>query len=132
MTKQKITPHLWFDTEAVEAASFYSMVFPDSEVTFTTQIRDTPSGDCDIVGFRVMGYDFMAISAGTQWLYPASIGALQVLRERRHCSQSRKWSAVSTGAIGWSSLVSLLGLIAPALEQVGARQLVRSITPSSP
>ncbi len=64
MVKQKITPHLWFDKEAVEAASFYSTVFPDSEVTFTTQIRDTPSGDCNIVGFRVMGYDFMAISAG--------------------------------------------------------------------
>lgn len=64
MTEQKITPHLWFATEAVAAAQFYSTVFPDSEVTFISQIRDTPSGDTDIVGFRIMGYDFRAISAG--------------------------------------------------------------------
>ncbi len=61
---QKITPHLWFDKEAVEAAEFYVSVFDDSKINFKTQIHNTPSGDCDIVGFRIMGYDFMAISAG--------------------------------------------------------------------
>ena len=66
----------------------------------------------------------MAISAGTQWLYPASIGALHTLRERMHWSQSRKWSGVSTAGTGLLSLVSLPGLIAPAFENVGAR-LVR-------
>ena len=64
MAKQKITPHLWFDTQALEAATFYETVFPDSHVTFTTQIGDTPSGDAQIVGFQVMGHEFMAISAG--------------------------------------------------------------------
>lgn len=61
---QKITPHLWFDKEAKEAAEFYTSVFDNSKINFTTQIHDTPSGDCDIVGFQIMGYDFMAISAG--------------------------------------------------------------------
>jgi predicted 3-demethylubiquinone-9 3-methyltransferase (glyoxalase superfamily) len=61
---QKITPHLWFDKEAKEAAEFYTSVFDNSQINFTTQIHDTPSGDCDIVGFQIMGYDFMAISAG--------------------------------------------------------------------
>lgn len=64
MAKQKITPHLWFDKEAVEAAEFYVSIFDDSKINFKTQIRDTPSGDCDWVGFRIMGYEFMAISAG--------------------------------------------------------------------
>lgn len=64
MTTQTITPHLWFDREAVDAAEFYASVFPDSAVTMVTQIRDTPSGDADIVAFTVMGYAFMAISAG--------------------------------------------------------------------
>ena len=61
---QKIVPHLWFDTEAVEAAEFYTSVFGNSRINFKNRIFDTPSGDCDIVGFQVMGYDFMAISAG--------------------------------------------------------------------
>ena len=61
---QKIVPHLWFDKEAVEAAEFYTSVFDNSKITYKSRIYDTPSGDCDIVGFQVMGYDFMAISAG--------------------------------------------------------------------
>lgn len=61
---QKITPHLWFDKEAVEAVEFYTSVFPNSKINFKTKIKDTPSGDCDIVGFEIMGYNFQAISAG--------------------------------------------------------------------
>lgn len=61
---QKIIPHLWFDKEAKTAAEFYSTVFPDSKVTNVRRITDTPSGDCDIVSFEVMGTAFQAISAG--------------------------------------------------------------------
>jgi predicted 3-demethylubiquinone-9 3-methyltransferase (glyoxalase superfamily) len=61
---QKITPHLWFDKEAREAAEFYASVFPDSKVTSVSVIKDTPSGDCDIVSFEVWGQKFMSISAG--------------------------------------------------------------------
>ncbi|MFZ1654878.1 MAG: VOC family protein [Candidatus Moraniibacteriota bacterium] len=61
---QKIVPHLWFDKEAKAAADFYTAVFPDSKITHTAVLHDTPSGDCDIVSFDVWGYSFMAISAG--------------------------------------------------------------------
>jgi predicted 3-demethylubiquinone-9 3-methyltransferase (glyoxalase superfamily) len=60
----KIAPHLWFDVQATEAAELYSEVFPDSQVSDVTTLRDTPSGDCDVVSFQVWGHDFMAISAG--------------------------------------------------------------------
>ncbi len=61
---QKIIPHLWFDKEAKEAAEFYTTVFPNSKITHSSVIHDTPSGDCDIMAFDVMGYSFMSISAG--------------------------------------------------------------------
>lgn len=61
---QKIVPHLWFDTEAVAATEFYTTVFSDAKITHKSVVKDTPSGDCDVVGFQIMGYDFMAISAG--------------------------------------------------------------------
>jgi len=61
---QKITPHLWFDKEAREAAEFYTSLFPDSRVTNITTLHDTPSGDSDIVSFELAGQSFMAISAG--------------------------------------------------------------------
>lgn len=62
---QKITPHLWFDTQAKEAAEFYVNTFGDnSNIKTTTQLHDTPSGDVDSVSFQVLGHHFMAISAG--------------------------------------------------------------------
>lgn len=59
-----ITPHLWFDTQAREAAEFYCRVFPDSRITHHTVLHDTPSGDCDVMSFELRGQPFMAISAG--------------------------------------------------------------------
>jgi predicted 3-demethylubiquinone-9 3-methyltransferase (glyoxalase superfamily) len=70
---QKIIPHLWFDTEAKQAAEFYCAAFPDSKVLNTTVMRDTPSGDCDVVTFNLNGHDFMAISAGPVFKINASI-----------------------------------------------------------
>ncbi|MEX2284950.1 MAG: VOC family protein [Gemmatimonadota bacterium] len=59
-----VIPHLWFDQEAKEAAEFYSTVLPDSRVTNIATLRNTPSGDCDVVSFELAGQPFMAISAG--------------------------------------------------------------------
>lgn len=61
---QKIIPHLWFDKEAKEAAKFYASLFPNSTVSDITTLRNTPSGDCDVVSFKLWGHSFMAISAG--------------------------------------------------------------------
>jgi predicted 3-demethylubiquinone-9 3-methyltransferase (glyoxalase superfamily) len=69
---QKIIPHLWFD-EAKEAAEFYASVFPDSKVTNITTFHDTPSGDCEVVSFKLWGYSFMAISAGPMFKINPSI-----------------------------------------------------------
>ncbi len=70
---QKITPHLWFDKEAKEAAEFYASVFPDSRVDSVRTIHGTPSGDCDIVSFTIGGQSFMAISAGPYFKINPSI-----------------------------------------------------------
>lgn len=77
---QKIVPHLWFDKEAKEAAEFYTSVFDPfdsaqgkSKITNTTVLRDTPSGDCDVVSFQLYGYSFMAISAGPYFKFNPSI-----------------------------------------------------------
>ncbi len=61
---QKIIPHLWFDKEAKQAAEFYVSVFPDSKIMHASVIKNTPSGDCDMLSFNLGGYSFMAISAG--------------------------------------------------------------------
>jgi predicted 3-demethylubiquinone-9 3-methyltransferase (glyoxalase superfamily) len=65
---QKIVPHIWYKREAVEAASFYASLFPDSRVdrvsSLPTESPSGPAGSVDIVEFTLFGQQFMAISAG--------------------------------------------------------------------
>lgn len=70
---QKITPHLWYDKEAKEAAEFYCSIFPNSKITNITTLRDTPSGDADVVSFELTGQKFMSISAGPFFKFNPSI-----------------------------------------------------------
>jgi len=65
MANQKIVPHFWFDREAVEAANFYVAAFGgQSRILDVNVIEDTPSGSAEFVNFEILGYEFMAISAG--------------------------------------------------------------------
>ena len=75
MTKinQGITPHLWFDKEAGQAAEFYSSIFPNSKINHQTVLEDTPSGDALSVSFELAGQPFMAISAGPEFQFNPSM-----------------------------------------------------------
>ncbi len=70
---RKITPHLWFDKEAKQAAELYVSLFPDSKITRITTLQGTPSGDCDIVSFELAAQPFMAISAGPLFKFNPSV-----------------------------------------------------------
>lgn len=73
MREQKIIPHLWFNQEAVEAAQFYTSIFPDSKITNITTVQGTPSGDSDIVTYNLAGYSFMAINGDPLFQFNPSI-----------------------------------------------------------
>jgi predicted 3-demethylubiquinone-9 3-methyltransferase (glyoxalase superfamily) len=75
---KKITPHLWFDKEAKEAATLYVSLFKNSVIKNINTIKGTPSGDCDIVSFKMAGEDFMAISAGPYFKLNPSISLFVV------------------------------------------------------
>ena len=69
----KITPHLWFDKEAREAAEFYTSVFPKSKIKSTTTLQNTPSGTVEVVTIDLMGQEFMLLSAGPLFKFNESI-----------------------------------------------------------
>lgn len=73
---QKITPHLWFDKEAKEAAGFYASVFRDGKIKSTTTIHNTPSGTTDIVEIELLGQEFTLISAGPLFKFNSSVSFL--------------------------------------------------------
>ena len=66
-----ITPCLWFDGQAEEAAAFYASVFPDSEVVSIMRApADNPStkaGDVLLVSFAISGQPFTALNGGPQF-----------------------------------------------------------------
>ena len=70
---EPIAAHLWFDTQAREAAEWYSSVIPGSRITQVNTLRDTPSGDTELVSFDLAGRRFMAISAGPLFKFNPSV-----------------------------------------------------------
>jgi predicted 3-demethylubiquinone-9 3-methyltransferase (glyoxalase superfamily) len=65
---QKITTWLWFDTEAEEAAEFYTSVFPDARITEVMHYGESgprPQGMVMTVGFELFGREFYALNGGS-------------------------------------------------------------------
>lgn len=70
---QKITPFLWFDKEAGEAAKFYVSVFKDAKIKSTQTLTDTPSGTVEIVTVELFGLDFTLMSAGPLFKFTEAV-----------------------------------------------------------
>ena len=70
---QKITPFLWFDKEAGEAAKFYTSVFKDAKILKTQTMTDTPSGTVEIVDIELFGQRFTLMSAGPLFKFTEAI-----------------------------------------------------------
>lgn len=73
---QKITPHLWFDTQAKEAADLYISTFPNSQIKTTTVLHNTPSGTVDILTIDLAGQEFTLLNAGPLFKFNPSVSFL--------------------------------------------------------
>lgn len=94
---KKITPFLWFDKDAGEAAEFYVTEFGEgSEVRNLSTIPNTPSGDSTIVSFDLCGQPFQALSAGPFFRINPSI-SFQVKCQSKD-EVERLWDRFSPGA----------------------------------
>jgi predicted 3-demethylubiquinone-9 3-methyltransferase (glyoxalase superfamily) len=92
---QKITPHLWFDKEAKEAAEFYTSLFSESRIKNVSTLHNTPSGDCDIVSFELSGQSFMAISAGPYFKFTPAVSFLVACQTKEEVDAL--WKALAEG-----------------------------------
>jgi len=74
--QQRITPNLWFDTEAEEAASFYISVFKNSRivnVTHYTEAGPRPAGMVMTVEFELDGQRFVGINGGPEFTFDEAV-----------------------------------------------------------
>lgn len=77
---QKITPNLWFDDQAEEAARFYTSLFEDSQVGDVTRYDEVaaeaagrPEGSAMTVTFRLVGQEFVALNGGPHFAFTPAI-----------------------------------------------------------
>ncbi len=104
--QQKIIPNLWFDTEAEEAAAFYTSVFPNSRivnVAHYTEAGPREAGTVMVVEFELDGQRVVAINGGPQFTFSEAI-SLQIACETQE-EIDRYWERLTDGGeegqCGW-------------------------------
>ena len=75
----RITPNLWFDLEAEEAAEFYCSIFPNSKITAVSHYTEgspRPAGTVMTVSWVLDGQEFTGINGGPQFNFSEAISLL--------------------------------------------------------
>ena len=103
---QKITPCLWFDTQAEEAATFYTSIFKNSRIREVARYGEAgpgPEGSVMTVSFELDGQEFVALNGGPEFTFNEAI-SFQVSCETQD-EVDEFWSRLSEGGeegpCGW-------------------------------
>lgn len=108
--KQKITPCLWFDTEAEQAANFYVSVFDNGRIKQVSRygkagqdVHGKAPGSVMVVEFEIAGQTFTALNGGPQFKFNEAV-SFQVMCESQD-EIDRFWTKLSEGGLegqcGW-------------------------------
>ncbi len=106
MAIQKITPFLWYDREAEDAARFYVSLFANSRITHVARYGDAgpgPKGSVMVVGFELEGQRFTALNGGPVYRLSEAFSLLVDCTEQADID--RLWRALGDGGsynvCGW-------------------------------
>ncbi|MCY3542529.1 MAG: VOC family protein [Chloroflexi bacterium] len=70
---QKITPFLWYDGRAMEAAEFYVSIFENARIVDARKLGGGPAESASIVSFELDGQRFTALDGGPMFQFSAAI-----------------------------------------------------------
>ena len=132
---QKITPFLWFDRQAEEAAGFYTSIFKRVKIVSVTRYGEAgpgPKGRVMTVEFQLDGQNFVALNGGPLFKFNEALSLVVNCRTQQEVD--RMWAQLSAGgakeSCGWlkdkfgvswqvvpTVLVGLLKGGAPAVSQ---------------
>ncbi len=103
---QKITPFLWFDNQAEEAANFYTSIFKNSKIGAISRYGEAgpgPKGSVMVVTFQLEGEEFVALNGGPLFKFTEAI-SLSVNCETQE-EVDELWEKLSEGGekgrCGW-------------------------------
>lgn len=126
-SKQKITPFLWFDNQAEEAANFYVSIFPNSKIGTVARYDEAgakasgrPEGSVMTIEFQLEGQEFVALNGGPVFKFSPAIsfvvncetqeevdglwGKLSAVKEAEQCG----WLQDKYG-VSWQIIPKVLG-----------------------
>jgi predicted 3-demethylubiquinone-9 3-methyltransferase (glyoxalase superfamily) len=92
---QTITPHLWFDKEAKEAAEFYTSILKNSKIKNTATLHNTPSGTVDLHTIQLLGQEFRLINAGPLFKFTPAVSFLVACHTKEEVDAL--WKGLSKG-----------------------------------
>jgi predicted 3-demethylubiquinone-9 3-methyltransferase (glyoxalase superfamily) len=103
---QKITPFLWFDLQAEEAAGFYASIFPNSKVGKIARYGEAgpgPAGTAMTVEFQLEGQSFIALNGGPHFKFTEAVSFVVNCQTQEEVDHY--WSKLSAGGsevqCGW-------------------------------
>jgi predicted 3-demethylubiquinone-9 3-methyltransferase (glyoxalase superfamily) len=95
---QKISPFLWFNDNAEQAAKFYVSVFKKGKITNVTRYTEgspAPAGTVMTVEFKLFGEEFVALNGGPAFTFTEAVSFVV------HCKTQREvdyyWTKLSSG-----------------------------------
>jgi len=103
---QRITPFLWYDTQAEEAAKFYVSIFPKSKILKMARYGDAgpgPKGSVMTVEFELAGQRMIALNGGPHFKFTEAISLSVDCKDQKEVD--RYWTRLSQGGeqsmCGW-------------------------------
>jgi len=120
---QKITPFLWFNTQAEEAAKFYTSIFKNSKIGNSVRYGEAgpgPKGSVMTLTFQLEGQEFMALNGGPAYKFSPAISLFVNCKTQEEVDEL--WDKLSEGGakikcgwlqdkfgVSWQIIPSILG-----------------------
>jgi predicted 3-demethylubiquinone-9 3-methyltransferase (glyoxalase superfamily) len=95
---QKITPFLWFDNNAEEAAQFYISVFKNSKILEVSRYGDAgpgPKGSVMVVKFQIAGQEVTALNGGPRFTFSEAFSFVVSCENQKEIDEY--WSKLTSG-----------------------------------
>lgn len=103
---QKITPFLWFDNQAEEAANFYVSIFKNSKIGAVRRYGEAgpgPKGSVMTIAFQLEGQEFVALNGGPHFKFTPAISLFVDCKDQQEVDEL--WEKLSAGGrkdrCGW-------------------------------
>jgi predicted 3-demethylubiquinone-9 3-methyltransferase (glyoxalase superfamily) len=138
---QKITPFLWYDKEAEEAAQFYTSIFPDSKIGTISRYGDVgpgPKGSVMVVNFTLAGQEFLALNGGPMFKFSEAVSL--VVNCDTQDEVDRYWEKLSEGGakvqcgwlkdkygLSWQVVPTILGKLVGDTDPLRSNRVMKAV-----